>query len=200
MTLKHSFRNPITGPCFLFRPSIQNLFLTLCAVCIREKRSFFCLRETLLSGDGLSPFGTPNHELLRDMSNPESIRIARLFVSAINKKDITLLSSLMSDDHMFVDAEGNRLGGKKLLLSNWMQYFELFPDYRIELVDILSEGPLVGLFGNWSATYGETGNARTQNKLGGPAAWKARVKDGKIKSWHVYADQTETWKVMGSSL
>lgn len=63
----------------------------------------------------------------------------------------------------------------------------LFPDYTIEVEDVLTEENLVAVFGYASATYkGLTTDQANYWRL--PAAWKAVIEKSKIKLWQVYAD------------
>jgi ketosteroid isomerase-like protein len=106
------------------------------------------------------------------------------FVGAINDHDVDRIRSLMTRDHTFIDAHGNEVTGTEKMKAAWIGYFRLFPDYRIEITNILSRGDTFALFGFASGSYG--GNGKKPWRL--PAAWKATVSDGKIKLWQVYAD------------
>ena len=65
--------------------------------------------------------------------------------------------------------------------AGWTSYFEFFPDYHIEIKQILCEGNLAVAYG-----YAGAGNGDKAWKI--PAAWRAIIKDGEIKLWQVYAD------------
>jgi len=56
------------------------------------------------------------------------------FVRAINKRDIDGIHKLMSKDHIFIDMEGDIHKGKVEI--NWKEYFNIFPDYRINIEKI----------------------------------------------------------------
>ena len=103
------------------------------------------------------------------------------FAAAINSHDLEQIAALMSDDHTFIDAHGNEMTGKETMKVGWAGYFEVFPDYYIEIERILSEGDLAMAHGCAGAGTGEAAW-----KI--PAAWRAITRDGKIKLWQVYAD------------
>ncbi len=65
----------------------------------------------------------------------------------------------------------------------------MFPDYHVVVDSILQDGPIVGIFGSTSGSY-------KGNEVGGPSAWKAVAEKGKVRLWQVYADYTETWKII----
>ncbi len=75
--------------------------------------------------------------------------------------------------------------------AGWGRYFELFPDYYIEIEQILNKGDLAVAFGSAGAGTGEKAW-----KI--PAAWRAIVRDGKIKLWQVYADTKIQFERMGT--
>jgi uncharacterized protein (TIGR02246 family) len=129
------------------------------------------------------------------MTTPEE-SVAVKFIEAINARDPDGLAALMTDDHTFVDSMGTTVSGKKIMRDGWEQYYEMFPDYRVEIDETLGLGAKVALFGSWSATFAGKSGLRQENKVGGLAAWRATVESGKIKRWQVYADHTNTVKVM----
>jgi hypothetical protein len=61
------------------------------------------------------------------------------FVAAINGHDIDDLTSLMTQDHLFVDSMGNRIQGAESMQAGWRGYFVMCPDYWIQIRTVLSE-------------------------------------------------------------
>ena len=106
------------------------------------------------------------------------------FVDAINARAPEALAELMSADHTFIDAHGNEVIGREKMLAGWRGYFEWFPDYRIEVVQIFENGEEFGLFGYAGGSF--KGNPERSWRL--PAAWKAVVRDQRVALWQVYAD------------
>lgn len=109
------------------------------------------------------------------------------FIAAINSKDIILMHKLMSDDHTFIDAYGNKVIGKDTMLLNWKVYFQWFPDYRIDVSDILSNENTFAIFGTASGTYLLNKRVK-ENYWNLPVAWKAIIAENKVQHWQVYAD------------
>jgi hypothetical protein len=71
----------------------------------------------------------------------------------------------------------------------------MFSNYSIEVENIFENGAIVGIFGKASGSYSPSANENSDWKI--PAAWRARVKNGKVALWQVYADDEPVWKVMG---
>ena len=108
------------------------------------------------------------------------------FVEAINTTNINKIVELMANDHIFIDSQGKKVVGKNNLKQAWLGYFELFPDYKIEITDTLENESLVVILGYASGSYK---NLR-KNYWKIPAAWKAVVENDKIKLWQVFADNS----------
>jgi uncharacterized protein (TIGR02246 family) len=130
------------------------------------------------------------------MPNKEPIAVVLAFLDAINSRDVDKLCALMTEDHLFVDALGNKVQGREAMSKAWSGYFEWFPDYRVSHEEILSDGPLVAAFGSAEGTYAVKGKLLKSNHWVAPAAWKAVVQDGLVKEWRVYADNQAARKLM----
>jgi hypothetical protein len=92
----------------------------------------------------------------------------------------------MTGDHTFIDAHGNKAEGKKTMKAAWESYFNWFPDYRIEIVEIFEDGNSFAALGGASGTYEGKNPNKNYWKL--PAAWRVIVENERIKLWQVYAD------------
>jgi ketosteroid isomerase-like protein len=114
-------------------------------------------------------------------------QIVQNFVSAINEHDVDKLCLLMADDHKFIDSQGNEAVGKEQMRAGWIGYFQLFPDYKIEIIEMFLNGDTVGAFGFAGGTF-EGLSDKKGNYWRLPAAWKAIIKNGKIQLWQVYVD------------
>jgi len=110
------------------------------------------------------------------------------FIAAINSANIDKIYKLMATDHVFIDSQDNKVIGQTIMKQAWIQYFTLFPDYKIEINEILHKGSLICAFGYASGTFKNIINKDNSNYWRVPAAWRALVKDDHIKLWQVYAD------------
>jgi ketosteroid isomerase-like protein len=130
------------------------------------------------------------------MENDTNKAIAISFVKAINDHDVDGIINLMSEDHMFIDAMDNISVGKKAMREGWKEYYELFPDYQIEISDITENVSTIGLFGYASGTYKNLTNNLDSNFWRIPASWKAIIENNKIKHWQVYCDYSNLFKII----
>jgi hypothetical protein len=110
------------------------------------------------------------------------------FIDAINCANVDKMNDLMTNDHLFIDSQDNKMTGKGNMRQAWIGYFDLFPDYKIEINEILKKDSLICILGYASGTYMNLTNENNSNHWKIPAAWKAIVKNNKIKQWQVYAD------------
>jgi ketosteroid isomerase-like protein len=109
------------------------------------------------------------------------------FVNAINEHNVENLCSLMTDNHKFIDSQGNEIVGKEKIKEGWIMYFHIFPDYNIEITDIFFDGDTVAAFGFADAAFLGQSDIKGNNwHL--PASWKAIIKTDKVELWQVYAD------------
>ena len=119
------------------------------------------------------------------------LKIVQDFIESINSANTDRLYNLMSNDHVFIDSRGNSMVGNVNMKKAWIGYFNLFPDYKIEITDTLQNDSIIVLLGYASGTY-KTNNKNVDNnnhwKI--PALWKAIVVNKKIKLWQVYADNS----------
>jgi ketosteroid isomerase-like protein len=130
------------------------------------------------------------------MVNESNKAIVIRFVKAINDHDVNEIVNLMSQDHIFIDATDNKSVGKKGMKEGWKGYYELFPDYLIEISDIIGNDSVIGLFGYASGTYKNLTNRLNSNFWRTPASWKAIVENKKIKHWQVYCDYSNLFKII----
>ena len=114
------------------------------------------------------------------MSKVETVKE---YISAINEKNVDRLIEMMSEDHLFIDAYGQS-ETKEMMKSGWVGYFLWFPDYHIEVEEIIEGAKSIGIFGYASGSYLEQENKYWRI----PASWRAVVQGDQLEIWQVYAD------------
>lgn len=119
------------------------------------------------------------------------------FVHAINGHSVNEVIALMTDDHKFIDSFGIELTGKDGLKRAWGQYFKMFPDYNIQIQEILTNNNNAVIIGTAFGTYTEDGTVNDKFNWTIPAAWHAQVEGKRIKSWRIYADVTPIVEAIG---
>lgn len=114
--------------------------------------------------------------------------VARRFIDRINAQDVPGLVTLMTEDYRFIDATDQIVFGRETMKTAWERYFSWFPDYRIEVANIVATEDVVAIFGHASGSFsGKAPDPRLAAwRL--PAAWKAVVRDGQLAEWRVYCD------------
>jgi hypothetical protein len=128
-----------------------------------------------------------------------SKEVFNAFVNCINEKDLDGMYSMMAQDHIFIDAHGNKLQGAEMMKESWAEYFAWFPDYFIEVENIMDSDTSVSGFGYASATY--NGNNTTELKNNNncfrlPSAFRAHIQEGKIIQWQVYSDTKTVFEII----
>jgi len=69
-------------------------------------------------------------------SDPESVVVQ--FNEGINARDLDVLASLMTEDHVFIDSVGGRVDGRQRCLDAWRGFFGAYPDYRNEFTSMVT--------------------------------------------------------------
>jgi ketosteroid isomerase-like protein len=125
------------------------------------------------------------------MQSNQAIVALKKFVAQINAHDPSGIIALCTADHVFTDSLGSMLSGRERLKEAWAGYFFLFPNYRIEIESAVAQDTLILACGFASATH-----APSQKTWRIPAAWRARVADGHIAEWQVYADNKPVYGLL----
>ena len=125
------------------------------------------------------------------MAATQAIATVEKFVAQINAHDPDGIIALCTADHVFTDSLGSTLSGSEQLKEAWVGYFSIFPDYRIEIESAVAQDTLVLACGFASASH-----AKSQKTWRIPAAWRARVADGHIAEWQVYADNKPVYELL----
>ena len=118
----------------------------------------------------------------------------REYIARINAHDASGIVALCTPDHVFIDSLGSRLSGHTRLEQGWHGYFALFPDYRIEIHGMASAEDLVLACGLASGTHADSGAAWRI-----PSAWRAKVINGQVAEWQVYADNKPVYEILSRS-
>ena len=114
--------------------------------------------------------------------------VASRFNAYINDADLDGLTSMMTDDHHFIDAAGSVVSGTVAVAAAWNSFFKAFPGYRNVFVQHKVDGAVVAIEGR---------SVCSDPRLDGPALWRAVVQQGKVAQWRVYEDTIENRQVLG---
>ena len=102
------------------------------------------------------------------------------FNEYINNQDIEGLTSLMTEDHIFIDRAGDHY---RNMVNGWKEFFDNFPTYKNFFTRVESRGNLVILIGyaKWSKDSLEEDHA----------IWSARIENDLVAEWRIYEDTEE---------
>jgi hypothetical protein len=114
--------------------------------------------------------------------------VAVEFNNAISSRDLSRLGELMTEDHTLITGTGDPVKGKEACICAWGEFFELLPDYRNVFERVWSVGPVVRMRGR---------SVCTDERLNGPAIWKAVVEGTRISEWHVDENTPEGRRRLG---
>lgn len=122
--------------------------------------------------------------------------IVEAFVDAINGQRAERVVPLMERSAVFIDSLGNRVEGREALLAAWRAYFQLFPDYRIEIENIFVDEHVAMLHGWAGGTLHRGGRAVENGRWRIPAAWRAVTDAKRVLLWQVYADNKPVYALL----
>src|SRR5262249_20840074 len=122
------------------------------------------------------------------MGDDAAKSIVTAFNDCIGRTDITGLSSLMTDDHVFIDTTQNSILGKNCCLEAWKSFFAAFPNYRNIFERVLIVGDHVVMAGD---------SVCAARRLVGPALWTAKLSGTLVAEWWVYEDTPANRAISG---
>ena len=118
-----------------------------------------------------------------------SLEVFQQFVAAVNSRNVDEIACLMTADHLFVDALGNRIESAAKMEAGWRGYFLMCPDYAIRVDHALADGELV-------LAAGAAGGTIDGQPWGIPAAWKVMIRGRKVAEWRVFADNKPVYEIL----
>jgi dipeptidase E len=126
----------------------------------------------------------------------DSLSVVKEYISRINHHDLPGMLQITDDNAVFIDSMGINTSGREEMEKAWDVFLTFFPDYSINIKDIISKNGMVAVFGTAKGTVATGGRILDENKFEIPASWTATVKNGKITKWRVYADNQPVRKLL----
>jgi hypothetical protein len=99
------------------------------------------------------------------------------FIKRINSGDVDGICELMTDDHIFQDAMGERFIGREKMRGGWSAYFKIVRDYQVHPEEFFQTDDKLAIFGSASGVYAGNGEPSGNNFWEVPAAWRAVIRD-----------------------
>ena len=110
-----------------------------------------------------------------------------LFNECINNQNIDGLANLMTEDHTFNPNQEAAKTGKETMKKAWIDFFNMFPDYKNHFTKIESRENFVIIIGFSTCSY---------KPLNNPALWTAKIENDLVAEWCVYDDTEENRKLL----
>ena len=129
----------------------------------------------------------------------DSVATVLRFIEAINAHDVNALCDLMTEDHSFVDSQGKTERSREHMRNAWRGYLDMFPDYSISVDQTLVDSDTVVVLGRAEGTYCTDGRLIDENHWKIPAAWRAKVHNGLVSEWQVYADNELVFRIIDAA-
>jgi len=111
-----------------------------------------------------------------EMNPSEMMLTALKFNEKINQQDVEGLTELMTEDHTFINSEGETTKGKNAMKEGWNQFFKKYPDYKNIFTCVTTQKNVVVMIGYSTCSY---------KPLSGPNMWTAKVRGKRISEWRV---------------
>jgi len=113
--------------------------------------------------------------------------IALEFLSQINSHNLDGMIALLSDDAVYINPFGEEIADPFVVKYAWNRHFDSYPDFFVEVEQVIESGNYVAVFGQSISTPGLVEGA--ENKV--PTAWRVRIEFGKVSSWQVFTLQEQ---------
>lgn len=126
----------------------------------------------------------------------ETSKTSLKFVEAINSHNEKIISSMMTEDHKFIDSLGKSLKGKIFVTEAWRSYFKMFPDYFIRIDEVVEKENLVVLLGFAQGSLSESLAKKKKRKFKIKVALAAKLKGCLVSEWRVYADNKPVYELL----
>lgn len=127
----------------------------------------------------------------------QTLSVTLAFVDQINQGNVSGLGNFLAEDHVFIDISGKTETGAALMVSNWQDYLENYPDYKIFLNRIFQIGEEIYLIGHTTGSHlnlPEDVEFITEGVI-----WKSVVKSGKIVKWQLFKDTLQNFEMINLS-
>lgn len=116
------------------------------------------------------------------MSREEAIKFASMVEEAVNAHDTALIMSHYKEDAVMISPMFPRVEGRAAIAENWERTFSLFPDWSVQVSDVMVDGDRLVFWGAATATdrNGWFGQPATGDRIEYRAIIYLTFADGKI--------------------
>jgi sigma-B regulation protein RsbU (phosphoserine phosphatase) len=86
------------------------------------------------------------------MEREDAIALVQRLQDAVNRHDPEKLLEFYSEEAVTVSPVHGELHGRSAIVNSWQTIFSLFPDWTVEVTDVLLDGDRIAFFGTANAT------------------------------------------------
>lgn len=131
---------------------------------------------------------------------PTSEDVVRGYFDALNERDYERAAAAFSDDCEFVSVpSGVRFTGTESMLHGLREFAEAFPDWTVEVANVVASGPYVAV--EWKTTGTHEGMFRGESPTGirfrRDGCSVAEVEEGRIVRYRDYYDRATLLEQLG---
>ena len=121
--------------------------------------------------------------------------VALVFLDAAGKRSFEALQRHMTDDHVFAFNEEETRGGKALEKA-WTEWWQMVPDLKMEVVQVLEAGQKVVIQMTSKGTCAVKDGQTINGAWSYPVVAIVTVRDGKVAEWREFADAAPLNKIL----
>ncbi len=134
-----------------------------------------------------------------ESKNDVETKCVTRFIELLNRHQADSLSFILHQDAEFIDTQNRYLKGNERIAKGWKKYWEIFPDYHLEVENIWVESGKIALFAKAKATYKNKQSESNENQWEIPMAIQLQLSDNKIIAWRMYGDTKIIYEIIRSN-
>lgn len=124
----------------------------------------------------------------------DALRIITDFIDRINHKDIEGVVTLLSDNHTFIDGEGQTKTDYERIANGWRDYLNSHKNYKIYIRQIFELEDSTAVIGHTTGSDLALSDEVEFHSKG--VIWLAKVAKGKISHWQIFSASIENIKTL----
>ena len=90
--------------------------------------------------------------VIESLTRPQALELAERLTRAVSAHDVSALMAMYADDATVVSPAMSEIRGQHAIAESWKNIFTSFPDWRVELTDVLADGNRLAIMGFCRAT------------------------------------------------
>src|SRR5437016_6615296 len=100
----------------------------------------------------MPPTPSQLRESAGELSRQEGRRFAELLVAAVNAHDAATIVDFYADDAVMESPQFHHVTGRAAIAQTWAAVFATYPDWRVDVTDVLVDGNRLAMLGTAQAS------------------------------------------------